>query len=132
MIPGPSGVSLALIRSQTPTRAGGNADSSDRIRPTLRGVLARTRFRSGMTQLHTQADRLPSPGARSIWVTDRRWFPTIGIGSSLPSEPGTRVQADKRAGSRSGSSPWGGAGDRWPYRGLMIWRRVTNRRRRLR
>ncbi len=36
-----------------------------------------------MTQLHTQADRLPSRGARSSWVTDRRWFPTIGIGSWL-------------------------------------------------
>ena len=46
------------------------------------------------------------------------------MGHGFASEPGTRVQADKRAGSRSGSSPWVGAGDRWPYRGLMIWRRV--------
>jgi hypothetical protein len=42
-----------------------------------------------MTQLRTEADRLPSPCARSIWVTDRRWSPRLGLGHGFASEPGT-------------------------------------------
>lgn len=82
-----------------------------------------------LADVHGWIKHLPSPGARSIWVTGQRWIPTIGLGHGFDSEPGTRVLADKRAGCRSGSSPWVGAGDRWPERGLVIWRRMTNRRR---
>jgi hypothetical protein len=67
------------------------------------GQLFLTEFERPQRNLPPMAEpiRLPSPGARSIWSPIEGGSPRSGLGHGFACEPGTRVQADKWAGSRS-------------------------------